>query len=135
MNLDEIRLFKSELKVLTILERQYDICKQDLEYIEYQMQGVRGIDPSKEPQHSEFVEMKNILIPIKDIKIKQAEEYKKRIDQCYFILDLCGEELKEILIDIYVKGITTAEVAESHYKSESTMKRYIIESLLNLKTT
>ena len=135
MNLDEIRLFKSELKVLTILERQYQIALQDIEYIDYQMQGVRAIDPSKEPQHSDFVEMKNILIPIKDIKIKQAEEYKKRIDHCYMILDSCGDEMKQILIDIYVTGITTAEVAEKHYKSESTLKRHIIESLLNLKTT
>ena len=134
MNLDEIRLFKSELKVLTILERQYAIALQDIEYIEYQMQGVRAVDPSKEPQHTEFIEIKNILIPLKDIKTKQAQEYKKRIDQCYYILGLCGEDLKGILIDIYVTGIPTAEVAEKHYKSESTLKRHIIEQLLNLKT-
>lgn len=134
MNLDEIRLFKSELKVLTILERQYDICKQDLEYIEYQMQGVRGIDPSKEPQHSEFVEMKNILIPIKDIKVRRAEEYKARIDRCYGILDQCPEQLRSYLVDIYVKGRPTYEVAEEHYLSESSLRRFIIAELLNVAT-
>lgn len=133
MNQDEIKLFKSELKVLTILERQYDIAMRDVEYIEYQMMGVRGIDPSREPNRGEFVEMKNILIPLKDIKEKKAQEYKRRIDRCYYILGLCGDDLKQTLIDIYVTGIPTVEVAEKHFISESTLKRHIIDQLLNLQ--
>lgn len=135
MNLDEIKIFKAELKLLTVLERQYTIALQDIEYINYQMRGVRGIDPSKEPHHGEFVEMKNVLIPIKEIKERKADEYKKRIDACYYLLGLCSEEMQGILMDIYVTGIPTAEVAEKHYMSESTLKRRIIEQLLNLKTT
>lgn len=134
MNLDEIKLFKSELKILPVLERQYQIAIQDIAYIEYQMQGVRAIDPSKEPMHSDFVEMKNILIPIKDIKVRRAEEYKARIDQCYSILDQCPEQLKSYLVDIYVKGRPTYEVAEEHYLSESSLRRFIIAELLNVAT-
>lgn len=134
MNLDEIKLFKSELKILPVLERQYQIAVQDIAYIEYQMQGVRGLDPSKEPSHSEFVEMKNILIPIKDIKVKRAEEYKARIDRCYRTLDLCDETLRSYLVQIYVEGKPTYEVAEKHYISESSLRRFIISELLNVMT-
>lgn len=134
MNLDEIKLFKAELKILTVLERQYQIALQDVEYIEYQMQGVRAIDPSKEPSHSEFVEMKNILIPIKDLKVKKAQEYKERIDRCRGMLDKCPDDLREYLIDIYVEGKPTYEVAEKHYISESSLRRFIMSELLNVMT-
>lgn len=134
MNLDEIKLFKSELKILPVLERQYQIAVQDIAYIEYQMQGVRGLDPSKEPSHSEFVEMKNILIPIKDIKVKRAEEYKARIDRCYRTLNQCDDTLRNYLIDIYVTGRPTYEVAEEHFMSESSLRRFIMSELLNVMT-
>lgn len=134
MNLDEIKLFKSELKILPVLERQYEITIQDIAYIDYQMQGVKAIDPSKEPSHSEFVEMKNILIPIKDLKVQKAEEYKARIDQCYSILNQCDDSLRDYLVSIYVKGIPTYRVAEDHFMSESSLRRFIISELMNVTT-
>ena len=49
MNKDDVNLFKSELKVLRILERKVNILKTNRERLVYLLQGVRGLDPSKEP--------------------------------------------------------------------------------------
>lgn len=133
MTITEIRIFKSDLKVLPVLEQAYKDALQEIEEIDYQMQGVHGIDPSKEHIQGKHSDIRNTLIPIKDQISNRAEKYKNRIDATYSILNRCPDKLRSYLVDIYVKKrATTMNVAVSNYLSESTLRRRIISELSDI---
>lgn len=133
MNKDDVNLFKSELKVLRILERKVNILKTNRERLVYLLQGVRGLDPSREPSGGgkdktlELIEAKSKL----DTEI---EELESRIKQIYATLDKADKRQAEILVKIYADDYTIAEVAEDVGYSESQMKRIIDRIIMDLST-
>ena len=128
---DEVmRIFISDLKILPIIEKAYKKTLQEIEEIEYRLQGVYGINPAKVIIHNNtHNDIRLDLILEKNKKEDYAKSLKDRIDRTYYILNVCPDAFRSILIDIYVKKVNTAQVAESHYMSESTLRRRIIAEL------
>ena len=129
MTVDEIILFKSELKVLRALERRVLTLKADKDRIIYLLEGVRGIDTSKEPTHA-VVDNRLALIEKKDKIDAELESTQHRINMIYHQLDLFDDEMRMILESVYIERIPIVEVAEELNYSEATVKRMINRSII-----
>lgn len=129
MTVDEIILFKSELKVLRALERRVQTLKADKDRIIYLLEGVRGIDTAKEPTHA-VVDNRLALIEKKDEIDAELESTQHRINMIYHQLDLFDDEMRMILESVYIERIPIVEVAEELNYSEATVKRMINRSII-----
>ena len=125
MTLDELYIFKSDLKMLTHLERQYNAVKAELDEMEYILQGVHGIDQSRIRNNKSHKDKRIELIEKKDHKQKYAHELKQRIDHTYSVLNSFTPEIKNILMDVYIKGVTIDNMSLKLNYSYSSVKRLI----------
>ncbi|GEM_PF-5620519 len=125
MTSDELYIFKSDLKLLKHLERQYNAVKTELDEIEYILQGVHGVDQSRVRNVRSHKDKRIQLIEKKDHKQKYADELKQRIDHTKRVLSSFDPEMKSILTDVYVKGITIDSIGMDIGYSEASVKRLI----------
>ena len=124
MEIDMVILFRAELRNLTLLENLLDYKKKQLDKILYQMQGVRGIDPSTE-HTGEGTDFDRILdlMPKKDELMNDIAMLTIRIQNIYKILDTMNEEDRRLITEIYVNGVTFEEMSQKEGYSVRQLKR------------
>lgn len=123
-----VRLFKDDLKNIRILLNELDELEERLDTIQYIMNGVSGLDPSKEISSNAFPTSGNNVIANmkeKEMIIKKIESYRSRVEFVNEVLSHMSAEDKSMVIDIYVLGKKFIDLAKDNNYSERSMKYYI----------
>lgn len=131
MNYDEMVIFKSELKLLRNYERQRQKKLMERDRLIYQLQGVKGIDPAKEPSGA-GADNRLDLIEKKDAIDAEIHRLNERIGAIREVLnEIPG--YAPILIRIYADHDTIADVAEEMCYSERQFKRILDKIIMSLR--
>ncbi len=132
MQKESVRAFKNELRnyayylsVIESLERSIEFCYERLG-------GLRGIDPSKEPLHihanNEYEWKLRDDIEQFEAKIKRLRDKVNEVD---IILNRMETDVREAVIDVYVKGKQARTVASRMYISHSGLLKRINKAIEN----
>ena len=132
----DVNAFKRELENYYYYQINLKGTLELIEFNEYLLTNVRGIDPSKEPNdnHTIWVESDSF----KRISDELDKLYKRRdlrimqIEYIESILDKLSDETKKACIDIYVKGETYAKISAERFLSKKGLF-YRIEKELDEK--
>ena len=130
MTEDKVQLFKLQLKALPLLEQRRQRLRVKYDQIEYTLQNVRGVDPSKEPS-APGNDIRLELIEQKDELEAQIDLIGAQIERTRIMLDLFSEGMQKILTSIYCNGVPTVTIAEKLGYSESTLRRLINKKIAN----
>lgn len=130
MNKQDIMAFKKELENYSYYKTNLQGTKKLIEYNEYLLENVHGVDPSKAPSGSGggkvWVET-DTYHRISDELERLRNRYALRIAQISYIesiLDKLDPETKEMCIAIYVEGETYATTTSGkHITSSGLFKR------------
>lgn len=121
----EIRAFKNELRNYKYYLSRVITLTNSIDYLYDRLGGVRGIDPSKEPTHSQ--PNKELEYKLRDdisrleSKKSLVEDKIKDIDET---LNKMEEPLKTCVISMYIDGTHLIKLADELYLSPSgLMKR------------
>lgn len=121
----EIRAFKNELRNYNYYLSRVITLTESIEFLYDRLGGVRGIDPSKEPTHSQ--PNKDLEYKLRDditrleAKKSLVEDKIKDIDET---LNKMEEPLKSCVISMYINGVHLIKLADELYLSPSgLMKR------------
>lgn len=130
---DHINYAKSELKNLSYLQRVVQGFNNKLAVIDNHLQGVSGVDISKEPSSSSStVNRDSYLLDLLEKKqriIRDRAPFVIRVERIVAFLDRLDPEDRKIVTDVYIKGYTIESVAIRLYCSERTVK-YRIDRIL-----
>ena len=122
MKKEDVAAFKRELENYSYYKSNLKLTLDMIEYKEYLLSNVKGIDPSKEPglsnitwvESDAFDKIANDLERLnrhRELRIKQIEYIES-------ILDRLAEETRNACIEIYVNGETYARVSNQYYLSK-----------------
>ena len=124
MQKPEVRAFKNELRNYTYYCSRIASLEESIEFMYDKLGGVRGIDPSKEPLHTqpsmEFEYM--VRDKITDLEKNKALYEAKRdyIDQ---ILGKMETSVREAVISVYVRMEKCIKVADQHFLSSTGLQK------------
>ena len=130
----EVKAFKNELRNYTYLCYVISTLENSIEYCYDRLGGVRGIDPSKEPTHSQpnkelEYKLRSDIEHYESI-LKQKINQKVEIDR---ILDKIETPLRMAIINVYIKGNRVEDIARDMYLSHNglykQMNKAIMEAL------
>lgn len=131
----EVRAFKNDLANYHVKITQIKKIETRIEDLYYQLGGVRGIDPSKEPIHSP--PNKDLEYALRD-KITVCEAklslVKAEIDDIRQTLDKMERPLRKAVFEVYANGNQIRAVASKMFLSESGLRKRMnkeIEKALN----
>lgn len=126
---DHINYAKSELKNLRYLQRVVQGFNNKLSVIDNQLQGVSGVDTSKElSSSSSTVNRDSYLLDLLEKKqriIRDRAPFVIRAERILSFLDRLDPEDRKIVTDVYIKGFTIESTSVWLYCSEDTVKRRI----------
>lgn len=121
---EQVRAFKSDLSTYLHKVDQARKLKEIIEDCYYQLGGVKGVDPSKEPIHSP--PNKDIEYAIRD-KITRLDQKLARvcaqIDEIREILNNIEKPLRTAVFDVYARGKTIRSVAIPMHLSETGLRK------------
>lgn len=134
MQKESVKAFKNELRNYRYYVSENDRLKEMIDLAYYQLGGVRGIDPSKEPIHSapnkEFEWKLRNRISRLEQKKAVYEGILNEIDESLNQMDeVCRRALKLI----YAEGKRTDVVADIFYLSPSGLKHRMNRAILKIK--
>lgn len=122
---EEVRAFKSDLASYNLKKKEINRIQEAIEECYYQLGGVRGIDPGKEPIRSS-VPNKDLEYAIRD-KIDNLSAKKERVcNQIAYleqILDRMEITLKKAVIEVYANHKKIKSVATTMYLSETGLRK------------
>lgn len=132
---DHINYAKSELKNLSYLQRVVQGFNNKLAVIDNHLQGVSGVDISKEPSSSSStVNRDSYLLDLLEKKqriIRDRAPFVIRVERIVAFLDRLNSEDRKTITDVYIKGYTIESVSVYLYMSESGLKKKIDKILVN----
>lgn len=135
MQKDSVRAFKNELRNYNYYLYRVTSLENSIEFLYDRLGGVKGVDPSKEPTHSQ---------PNKELEWKLRDdisrlETKKRIVEAKIlgideILDLIDDPLQTAVKSVYIHGEKCIKVASDLFLSSTGLQKRMnkaIEEALN----
>lgn len=121
---EQVRAFKTDLASYNHKKAEIEKVQESIEECYYQLGGVRGIDPSKEPTRS--VPNKDLEYSIRD-KIETLTAKKERLcAQITYLeqtLDKIETTLKTAVIEVYANQEKIRNVATRMYLSETGLRK------------
>lgn len=121
---ENVRAFKNELRNYNYYLNRVVTLKNSIEWCYYRLGGVHGIDPSKEPTHSQ---------PNKELEYKlrdDIEQYRRklkhtedRIEEMNEILNSIENELRWAIKCVYVEHKPMRNVAMKLFMSHSSLQK------------
>lgn len=124
MTEDKVQIFKLELKAMPLINKRIERLRLKLEQIDYELQNVRGVDPSKDV-HISGVDNRLTMYEAKDKLQAQIDLLGMQKANTQNKLDQFSPTMQNILISIYCEGKATADIAEGLGYSESSLRRAI----------
>ena len=124
MQKPEVRAFKNELRNYTYYCSRIASLEESIEFMYDKLGGVRGIDPSKEPLHTQPSKEFEYMVrdKITDLEKNKALYEAKRdyIDQ---ILGKMETSVREAVISVYVRMEKCIKVADQHFLSSTGLQK------------
>ena len=124
MQKPEVRAFKNELRNYTYYCSRIASLEESIEFMYDKLGGVRGIDPSKEPLHTQ--PSKEFEYMVRD-KITDLEKnkalYEAKRDYIDLILGKMETSVREAVIDVYVRMEKCIKVADQHFLSSTGLQK------------
>ncbi|MFV0551050.1 MAG: hypothetical protein ACK5L6_03885 [Anaerorhabdus sp.] len=125
-----INYFKSELNNYRYYQQRLEELKLELEVIEYDLQGVKGISyggtsiENKESQAEKDMK-KMLLIQQKGEVERKIDSTKQAIVKIDYVLSMICNEFKELIMRLYILENTSykEQLEKFKYTSLSTLKR------------
>ena len=120
----EIKAFKNQLRRYTYLCSRLNTLTNSIEYLYDRLGGVRGIDPSKEPTHSQ--PNKELEYKLRDdiehleAKLKHVVDEKVEIDE---ILNLIETPVREAITEVNIYGHSIDSVSAKYYLSHTGLQK------------
>ena len=111
----EIRAFKNEMKNYRFYQNQVESLTEQENTIYHQLGGYKSPDPSKIPgsyNPNMNIHKAELGDKLEAISRRKAA-FQSKIDQLDEVLDQLPTEIRERIIDIYVKGKSYRDVANS----------------------
>lgn len=128
-NLDEVIIFKDNLKNLKRYKSRIEHLKAELFVAEHNQIGVYGVDTSKETSSSSTPRDSIIIGYINRIDILKSRinAIQMQINYIEWVLNLMDEQDRNMIYDIYVKGVSYYEMSLRVGYSETGLKRKVNE--------
>jgi hypothetical protein len=114
---DEIKYWKSELKLYNLFVRKIETITLELEAVAVNIQGIRS------PSNHGVVKIENHsfnsnrileLMYEEESLVKERAHYQERKDSVDELLDSMEEEIKNILIDVYIRNMSYDAAANKY---------------------
>ena len=124
MQKPEVRAFKNELRNYTYYCSRIASLEESIEFMYDKLGGVRGIDPSKEPLHTQ--PSKEFEYMVRD-KITDLEKnkalYEAKRDYIDLILGKMETSVRGAVIAVYVKQEKCIKVADQNFLSSTGLQK------------
>lgn len=129
----DVDAFKKELENYSYYKINLEGTNRMIEYNEYLLSNVRGIDPSKEPVGSSSIWVESEAFERIAAELDKLYNRRKlrmmQIDYIESVLDKLSEETRQACIDIYVKGQTYVQISDNIHLSKTGLFRRIQSEL------
>ena len=128
--LESVRAFKNELRNYNYYLHRIVTLNNSIEYCYERLGGVRGIDPSREPTHSQ--PNKELEYKLRDdievyrAKLKRIEEKIEDIDE---ILNKIDIDSRKAIKSVYIEGKQMRRVAMEMYISHGGLQKRIDKAI------
>jgi hypothetical protein len=124
MQKPEVRAFKNELRNYAYYCSRIASLEESIEFMYDKLGGVRGIDPSKEPLHTQ--PSKEFEYMVRD-KITDLEKnkalYEAKRDYIDLILRKMETSVRGAVIAVYVKQEKCIKVADQNFLSSTGLQK------------
>lgn len=117
MNDKQITHFKNMLRSMRFYEENIEALQDEIEIIQYQMNGVKGVNLEGVRGTGERT-FNYALLEKKDYLKREKEAYEILLKKIQNVFKQLNEETKDALIDIYVENLTYDVVAEKYNYSK-----------------
>ena len=113
---DELYILKSDFRAYNANYRLYQAAKQSYEKIVYEMQGLKGVSWDKIGRRESLDESSKVvaMLEAKDRAEHEMMKYWIRLDAVLTCLNAVPTEDREMLMEYFIDGRSTAEMAEKH---------------------
>lgn len=135
MDKQDVIAFKKELENYSYYKTNLEGTKKLIEYNEYLLSNLHGIDPSREPSGSSgsipWVETESFrrIADELDRLNKRKVLREAQIEHIENVLNAMDSKIKDICIEIYLDGKSYREVASNRGISSTSLFRTIEEEL------
>lgn len=125
-------MFKKLLQIYPFCKKESRRLKEELDLQWYDLENVKGVDPSKQPGSSnrKFMEQVRLdrLDEIEEM-VQDQELYEMIVKFVDRKLDNLEDETRNNVVDLYVKGKTYITVSAENFVSDSGLFRRIENEL------
>ena len=116
----DIEAFKNELKNLKYHKNRSRLIQDQIDEVEYYLNGVRGIgfeERSHGTNPDEKIDQRFKLETRRDKLLAEKEHHDRSITYCETILMMCPSDARGMMVDVYVNKKTLLATGDKYHRS------------------